>query len=277
MKQIIVPIDFSDDSIKALEYAILFANKVEAKITMVNVLKTGRFDFFRGVENVSRVGDFENLVSKYKPQLNAELDYTIRKGKVNTEIVEEAKKQEAYMIIMGSHGMSGFEEFWIGSNAFRVVSEAHCPVLTMRKDVYGKSIDSIVMPIDITYETRQKVPLAISIANQFDAEIHVVGLASNASKEDRHKLNTYVGQTCEMLEKHHVKFHKHILEGSNVTSLTIDYAQNHNADLIIIMTEQEGSFSDFLLGSHAQQMVHKSPIPILTKRNKELVVKTYMK
>ncbi len=278
MKKIIVPLDFSDDSVNALDFAVSIAKKTEAEIVMLNVIKTSRFDFFKGVENVATKGDFETLISRYK-DFASRIQYKIRKGKVYREIVEEAIEQKAFLIIMGSHGISGFEEIWVGSNTFRVVSEAPCPVVTLRKEFQKRSIDKIVLPIDTTFESRQKIPMTVEIAKLFDAEIHIRGVCINEVENELIKVKKYVAQTREVIEKQGVsKIVDSFAEGKNKSKMALDYANEVGADLISIMTEQEEDFSINLMGSYAQYMVHHSNVPILACHPREdLVVKTFLK
>ncbi len=278
MKKIIVPLDFSDDSVNALDFAVSVAKKTDAEVLMINIIKTSRFDFFKGVENVATKGDFETLISKYG-DFKDRIHYKIRKGKVYREIVEQAIEDKAFLIIMGSHGVSGFEEVWIGSNAFRVVSEAPCPVITLRKEFQKRSIDKIVLPIDTTFESRQKIPMTVEIAKLFDAEIHIWGVCSNEVDNELVKVKKYVAQTAEVIIKQGVtKIVTTVVEGKNKSKMALEYANKNGADLISIMTEQEEDFSLNLMGSYAQYMVHHSNIPILACHPREdLVVKTFLK
>lgn len=263
MNKIVVPIDFSDDSVNALEQAIEIANRCEAGISLINIIKTGRFDFFKGVESVSTKGDFEGIMLKYENEIPGGLEYVIRKGKVHREIVNYAHELDAYLIVMGTHGLSGFEEIWAGSNAFKVVSESKCPVLTLRKDVSKHKIDKIVMPIDTTWESRHKVPITMDMAKMFSSVVHVVGTNLSDDDGEKRKLHNYVSQTCDFLAENNIEYDSKVVDGKNSTEISIQYAKEIGADLISIMTEQDDPFSSLLLGSYAQQMVHHSPIPVL--------------
>lgn len=278
MKKIIVPLDFSDDSVNALDFAVSIAKKTSSEIVMINVIKTSRFDFFKGVENVATKGDFETLINKYG-DFKDKIHYKIRKGKVYREIVEQAIEDKAFLIIMGSHGISGFEEVWIGSNTFRVVSEAPCPVFTLRKEFTKRNIEKIVLPIDTTFESRQKIPMTVEVAKLFDAEIHIRGVCTNEVDNELVKVKKYVLQTAEVINKQGVtKIVDSVVEGKNKSKLVLEYANEVQADLISIMTEQEEDFSLNLMGSYAQYMVHHSNIPILASHPREdLVVKTFLK
>ncbi len=137
MKQIIVAIDFSKCSVHALEYAINIANRIKSNILMVWVdnVRSEESVFQDGQESGRKeiVDNFEELASKYrKDLLEGEITYKVRKGKVHIEIANQAKYSDAMIVVAGTHGVTGFEEFWIGSNAYRIVTYAPCPVITVR-------------------------------------------------------------------------------------------------------------------------------------------------
>jgi nucleotide-binding universal stress UspA family protein len=187
-------------------------------------------------------------------------------------VVNQAAAFDDTIVICSTHGASGFEEFFIGSNAFRIISATEAPVITIRHGSVPHEIKKIVMPIDITSDTRQKVPITTEIAKVFGAEIHVVAVSSNQSDDIVTKLNAYTKQVCDYIKDYDVPFKTAKLNGDNITDITIEYALDINADLISIMTEQSLSITNFVLGTYAQQMLSKSPIPVLSVTPQELFI-----
>ncbi len=275
--RIIVPVDFSEDSVNALEYAIEIANRAGSDIIMVYVVKTGRFDFLRGVETVASKGDFENFQEKYQPVLKGKLSWEVKKGVVSVEIINLAEEQKAWLIVMGSHGVSGLMENWMGSNAFKVVSLSKCPVLTVRGEFKKRSIENLVLPIDNTWASRHKIPAAVEMAGLFGSSITVLGTYPPNEKEEEFKIHKYVHQSQDVLLKHHIKNKAEFVSGSNAAKVTIEYAVKSNADLVAIMTDTDEDISKMILGGYAQYMVHHCPVPILSVHpNMDLTVKDYM-
>ncbi|MBX7181512.1 MAG: universal stress protein [Bacteroidia bacterium] len=273
---IVVPVDFSDDSINALEYAIDLANKAGSDIVMVYVVKTSRFDFFKGVESVASKGDFENFQDKYQPSLKGRLSWEVRKGIVADEIIKLSEEQKSWIIVMGSHGVSGLMENWMGSNAFKVVSQSKCPVLTLRGDYKKREVEKIVLPIDNTWASRHKIPNAIDLAKLFHSEIVVLGTYPNNDKEEEFKVRKYVHQSQDVIHKHHVRSHAEYTSGANVAKLTIEFVNNYKADMVAIMTDTDEDISKMILGGYAQYMVHNCPVPLLSVHpNPDLTVKDY--
>ena len=275
MKQIIVAIDFSKCSLHALEYAINVANKIKANILLVWVDNT------RSVESVypdmatgSRkeiTDSFDEIIAQYGSQLvEGEITFKIRKGKVHIEVANQAKYSDAMLVVAGTHGVTGFEEFWIGSNAYRIVTYAPCPVITVRTNYeFLNGLSKIVIPIDSSMETRQKLTFTTRMAKYFGSEMHVLSLYSTTIKAVRHKVDNYTKQVKKYLEEENVNFVIEKIDAENITNSTINYAKEINADIIAIMTEQEMTTTNLFLGAYAQQMVNHSPIPVLSVHAKE--------
>ncbi|MGE4289872.1 MAG: universal stress protein [Salinivirgaceae bacterium] len=271
MKHILVPIDFSSDSINALEHSIMIANKLSMDLMMIHVKRKNadydpsfNLNDFDEVVRSGVIDNFEQIVHQYQKQLKGVFHYRIREGRIYTEICHQAKYGDAEMIIMGTHGVSGFEEKWVGSNAFRVVSNAICPVLTTRYSFPKRPIKKIVMPIDISKDTRLKVPKTVELALIFGAELHVVDVRDNNKSSTKKILEEYILQIGAYLKRHKVKWVHESIKGKNLTSSIIEHALLMDADLISIMNEQNEKARNIWLGPYAQQMVNHSPVPVLS-------------
>lgn len=276
MKQIVVAIDFSKYSIHALEYAISFANVVGSEIMMVWVDKPDAEESIYNNEGHEHRKEakqrMEELVEKYsKTMKKGSLTYKLRKGKIYKEISNQAKYNDATLIITGSHGVSGFESFMIGSNANKIVTYAPCPVITIRETFpVKKSIKKIILPIDNSSATRQKVTPALELAKLFGSEIHILELQSSSMSSIRKIVSKYTEQVTKFCNEQKIKNTLEVIECDNITTATINYAEKVQADLIIIMTEQEEETSNIWLGPFAMQMVNNSTIPVMSVKPKEL-------
>ena len=275
MKNILVAIDFSKTSLNALDYAVSLAKKAGANILMTWVDNTsGEEALYEGFPNEIRnekIELFRDLKKNYKETFPGKIDYKTKKGKVYTEIANLAETSGTDLIIAGTHGVSGFEEFWIGSNAYRIVTHAPCPVITLRNSFLSREIKKIVLPVDSTQETRQKIPFTAKIASLFGAEVKILLLYTTGLKTVQKRVDNYASQAMKYFDDRKVKHSSDSASSDNITKSTIDYAVSEKADLIAIMTEQETTTANLFLGPYAQQMVNHSPIPILSVRAKELV------
>ena len=267
--------DFSEGAMNALHFAINIANGINSNLMMVWVDKSKNSNtvyadaFDPRLEAKKR---FEGIVEEYKDKLTGgKFLYKMRNGKVHKEIGNQAKYHDATLIIAGTHGTSGFDEFWMGSNAYKIVAHAECPVITLRSDEdYSKPINNILVPLDSTRETRQKVPFAAFLAKSFNANIQLLSIYSSNVKSIRDLVDEYGEQTKKFLDEHEISYTQDSVEVANVTDGTIAYALENETDLITIMTDQESAPMNLFLGPYAQQMVNHSPIPVLTIRSKSI-------
>ncbi len=271
MKTIIVPVDFSKESMLGIEMAMKFAQKVNTNIQMVYVQKKSE-DYRPGTlkeEQKFAEGEFEKLIKKYKPDLkfNSELKYIIKQGKIYQEIVEQAESFKDSMIVASTHGASGFEEYFIGSNSYKIITSTRNSVITVRKKVPSE-IKRIVAPLRLHVDTRQKVPVAAEMADLFGAEIHLISVSTTNNKKDAARLKSYLNQSAAYLRR---KGHKPVikdLHGESTVTTTINYCNAVDADLLTITSSQRANIA-VLTGSFAQQLVAKSDIPVLSITAKE--------
>ncbi len=272
MKLILVPIDFSADSINALEHGIKFANRIGANVRMINIEQNVNFEtpfFFRDLKDFEgkTAKDFMNLIMyRHQSKILETLDYVIVKGNVSREIIKKAEDDKVDFIIMGTQGTSGGDSYWAGSNAFKVVVNAPCPVVTIRSGFIRKQITKIVLPIDTSKHTRRKLTITADIAQIYNAEVHIIGVTTTSFKNILKKVDVWVNQAIDYLDQRNIKNQSKMIKGDNITNMTIDYAKSVDAELISIMTEQGEHPVSLLMGPYAQHMVNNSSIPVLTIR-----------
>lgn len=270
MENIIVGFDFSSGSAIAVDLAIDVANRWQRDLKLVYVKKSPTEDEGPIREEIERRNaGVAHLLKGIK------MDYVLRSGKVANELAAQAKEDHSLMVIVGTHGMSGFEKNWIGKNTYRTILESPVPVLMVREDFnFNKALERILIPLDNSADTRQKVPMALKMAQTFGSTIHLLGLYTSDSSDIHTMVNGYVNQVEKFLDKAGVQ---HVTEFAdarkNLTVTTLEYAQKIEADLIVIMTEQEKALNSWLIGNYAQQMLHLSHIPILTVQPEQLCPK----
>jgi nucleotide-binding universal stress UspA family protein len=270
MKEILVATDFSKGASRALEYAINLANLTRSNITVIYVddsLSHGLAVPSESSDNREEAkNNYAELMQQYKDRLvSGKFSFKIKKGKVYQELEVVAKQINCDLIITGTHGQSGYEEYWIGSNAFRVVSHAPCPVITVRSNFdVNRTISNILVPIDNTPETLNKIKFVSEFAQILGARVHIFAL--NSSK--LHSLKQVVADSVKKAEKAFAEKNvSYTIEEKlvgNITTDIVDQAKKVNADLIAIRTEGENVASSILLGQFCHQLINFAPVPILS-------------
>jgi nucleotide-binding universal stress UspA family protein len=157
-----------------------------------------------------------------------------------------------------------------------VIRSAKCPVITINGKHHYNGCRNILLPLDLSKETRQKVTLAIELAKLFGSAIKVVSaLWSKNDPDIILKLNQQLLQVQNFIEESGLKCTAEIIESSDgertLVPAILNYAhQQEDIDLIVILTQQEIGFVEFFVGSHAQEFLRLSDIPVLSVVPKEL-------
>ena len=142
IRSILVPVDFSAPSVKALKYAAAFAERFGAKLTLIHVVEPMAMPDFAVVsplvsENDKLVKLSENKLRALPARFDinpAMIEKTlVRSGKPFNEIAQAARSLKVDLIIIGTHGNTGIKHLWLGSTTERVVRHAQCPVFVVRE------------------------------------------------------------------------------------------------------------------------------------------------
>ena len=140
LKSILVPVDFSDPSNQALRYAARFAQHFGAEITLLHIVQTPVAPFPKVAPYLDHSeADFENaeralqtLAAQQTLQSSA-IQTVVRTGLAAHEIVEAARELNSDLIVIATHGYTGWKHLCIGSTTERVVRTAPCPVFVVRE------------------------------------------------------------------------------------------------------------------------------------------------
>lgn len=272
---ILVPTDFSEVAQNALGHALKVADLYKNEITLLTIIDDGGIlgSIFSGSNDKNELVKealntrLDKAIEEAHIQYpNIKINKLIEQGKIYKVIAEVAEVGHYDSIIMGTNGASGMQQI-TGSNASRVINYANVPVVVVKEKPIGKGYKNIVLPIDLTRESRQKLTWAVHVAKKFDSTIHVI-YENTTSEEFRNKIHAVVNQTQNILDE---KGAKYIVRGldedkypDSFAEDTLAYAKEIDADLIMIMSQQEKGFKEFLLGSYAQQIVNNSSkVPVM--------------
>lgn len=268
IKKILIPIDFSDTAMLALDHAVFMAERYNAEIIFLHVFESFSYqmEISQMLIDSVKVGDLvkgklDELAKETHKKSGVNISTEAVTGSVATNIVEAAERLGADIIVMGTHGSSGFEEFFIGSNAYKVVSKSAIPVLSVQDGATKVGYRNIVVPLDVSKASRQKMQYVVPFAKKYAGRLHLLIVDTD---DDGAKLEVVSNQVEEYLRSEDVPYDIKKVSGSNRAKLVIDYANEINAELITIMTEQDPDISGLVLGPYAQQVVNHSKIPVLS-------------
>jgi nucleotide-binding universal stress UspA family protein len=281
IKKILVPIDFSETSLTALNHAKYVAKLNKADLTLLNIVEstysyTPALDY--STMSYTNFASYEKSIVKQSKEHLLKLSQKLKKSGINIntivttgwvkeEIINTAKSIHADIIIMGTHGVKGMREFITGSNTFRVVNEAECPVLSFRKNSEKPGFKNILVPFRDHPHSREKVDYAIKMAEIYGSKISVLGIDTDEDKMQLKKITLEAEQIKNIVEKHGIGCNVKVKSSPYVAEKILKYAAKKKIDLIVIMADIDRmSISELFMGPFAQQMVNHSTIPILSIR-----------
>ena len=275
--KILVPVDLAGHTEKLLQQAYPIARVFDAEILMLFVIEneSGISKLISPDEYLTRLmsqakkqfDQIESLVQKSDRGDKTQVSYIIKKGKVYDQIIETSREQDVILIVMGrDDGDLKRSRRFMGSNTFNVVREAHCPVITLKGDKVYKVFRNILVPLDLTGQTKKQVQKAIEFGQYFGATIHLLSVMSGEQKIRKLMKNVQINQVRNAIERHGVRCGSEILrgEGLDIPKNICKVAQRIDADMIIIMTQQKKNFSRFFVGSIAQEILFLSCVPVLS-------------
>jgi nucleotide-binding universal stress UspA family protein len=200
---------------------------------------------------------------------SVKINTIISYGKIYEEINAAAKKLKCSFIIMGTNGTQGGIKRFIGSNALRVIREAPCPVITIKGKKHRFGCQLILLPLDLTQETRQKVNKAIELANYFGSAIKVASVVTTDDEFIVNKLKRQLSQVKSYIDEREIICTAELIRGDDVADELLKFAKQVKADLIMIMTQEEMNWTKRFIGSTTQEVINGTDIPVLTIRPKE--------
>ena len=274
VKKILIPVDFSETSLLAIKHAAFMAKLFKADITLLHVVEKNWESFSIVapeivVENKAVITQkidqkLKELANSIHKEYSVVVSHFFSNGNIYEEIQSVCKEKNIDLVVMGTHGASGFEEFFIGSNTYKVVTQSDCPVLSVQTIANKIGFHNILLPVDNTMHSLQKVNVALKLAERYAAKIHICGLLEDvADATDVKKIELKIEHVKKFIENHKISHTTTVLKGKNYAKTTLEYAQK-NTDLIVIMTDQEDDITGLFLGPYAQQIVNHSKIPVLS-------------
>jgi nucleotide-binding universal stress UspA family protein len=273
---IVVPVDFSEQSKIALDQTYNLARATGSDITLVHVidatLLNSVFNLFSSHETqeaLLRTGvqtQLNELAAQAYAKSGISIKSRIEKGKIYEEIVKVAEELSAAFIIMGTSGETTLKKKFIGSNAVRVINEAHCPVITIKGQKHRTGCKTIVLPLDLSRETKEKVGKCIEIAKFFNSSIKVISVIDSSDEFLINKINRQMGQVKDFISSHQIETTGELIQGKDIAEEVLSYADKVKADLIVIMTQQEMEWTEYFIGTASQEIINTSEIPVCSVR-----------
>lgn len=262
MKNILVPIDFSENARNALAYAIELAGRFQGNILLLHAYrvptKTGVFASFEEAvleEIKPEMREWEDWTRERLAQGSSVTSFLVRDD-VEHAVSAMAGRQAIDLIVMGTQGASGIREVFLGSNTSAVLNFAALPLLAVPEGCKNCPLKTIVFAVDdLEIASSESIQPLIKLARGLQSRILIYHL----EKEE----DTGVDPALEsLLEGIGHSFHFEP-GGGDVNERINQFVRQWNGDLLVMLRRRKGFFQRLFQGSVTTKEVFNSPVPLL--------------
>ena len=272
-RNLLVPIDFKPESLTALDYAVSLAASIQADIHLLYVIEIENPLLKMVLTGEQRELIIEgarkkmNTLVKEKSGASGRVFHEhILQGKIYDKIVDTAVAIKAEMIIMGRKDSSDMVKNFTGANTLHIIRESNIPVITLKREIALTGSRHILLPLDLSKQVLKQVCSSVRIAHLLSAKISIVSVlpVDRASVEISYSVR--LNELRELFEKSGINCNYKLIKDTSPDLPVIlnNYAREIKADLLITMTQQELNFTEYFIGSVAQEIINKSDVPVLS-------------
>jgi nucleotide-binding universal stress UspA family protein len=271
IKKILVPVDFSPASLNALDTAVALARRHRAGLLLLNVVETVGLSGM----HAHNVDEVTTVMTHHAEQELLALQHSVLErflvpcevacsgGIVSSVVLKTCAGSGADLIVMGTHGAGGFRDSFIGLNAFNVIKNAACPVLTIPPGKKFDTFKKILFPVRPLPSALEKYELMRSFIRREDASLKLLGLAVDYEKEVD-ILKKLTNTIFERLKRDEVDASSYFKIGEHMEEEVLKIAGVIEADLIIITATIDSSYQQLFVSPYTQHIINHSRVPVLS-------------
>ena len=280
MKTILVPTDFSNCSADAIKYAIQFAAKTERKLLFFHSTflliptRSSNFAYLNAVkaEKETKLKLLIEYIDKIYSSLNIKRDqsttkFLIKFGNSFVENIDETiNEQFIDLIIIGTHGATGFRKVFMGSNATKVIEQSYCPVLAIPHKFKFHPIKKIAYAAADLNNLKKELKKVIPIAIKLDAYLEIFNITADKESFLNHKKFN----SKEFLQKimHHFKFYNiglYVIDRTDkdLPDAINSFIKHTKPDILLTLTQKRGFFEKLFTTSQTKELAYSLKTPLL--------------
>ena len=263
-KKILVPVDLSESSLNALNTAVIIAEKHGAYIQILNVIEP----LFISDELANSSGTRANedvlmaLAGSVERAYGMEPEVIQKKGNVVEAIIHVSEVQQSDLIIMGTHGASGYRVDYIGSNTYNTIKHARCSVLTVPPQTKVHSFEKITFPVRPVSGALSAYNILCNLISS-GAALDIIGLPYHTFGSMPNILDKIVDEKNDRFIADKITIKSSWVSGKNIAEDVLDNAYQNKSDLIVITSGIDVITKPNFIGPHAQIMINASKVPLL--------------
>jgi len=272
MKNILVPTDFSTQAEKALKVAAELARKFDGEIFLLHMLELPLQlidPIGSGSRNIPEAIFFMKLAHQRFAKIMKEpylkgikVHETVEFHRAFDGIMEISREKNCDLIVMGSHGASGFQEMFIGSNTEKVVRHSEIPVLVIKNEIPGFDIKDFILATDAHSSHQHVLQKALRFSKTVNANFHLLFINTPNDFKTTEEAEENLRIFAKDLDSE--KYKIHIYNDTSVEKGILNFAKKLNAGLLGIGTHGRKGIAHFFNGSISEDLVNHANRPVLT-------------
>jgi len=269
MKKILVPTDFSKLSQYALEFAIEIAQKFDAEITLITSL-----DYDLNIEIREAALVTSHLLKKVEESVKKQMQQLVDKYSdypvvINTHISDHSlvtqlntkiQDEDYDLVVMGTKGSSGIDEFFIGSNTEKVVRRAKCPVISVSGKTTFEQIKRIMIPVDLDEIKDSFLTKIADLQKNLNTKLDFVWIKTPHNIANEQEISKEISLLIQA--KAITNFSFHIVRTVIPAEGILTYAHEEKIDMIAMATHARRGIAHWLMGSVTEDTVNHAKIPV---------------
>jgi len=256
-KPILIATDFTVVAQYAIEAAVPFAKSLNVGVVLVHIVK-------EAAEIQEAMTKVEQEAEKASKDYGIHVTGIVREGSIFSTIGETATELDASLVLMGTHGIKGMQKL-TGSWALKVIVTSRVPIIVVQTMPKKMSIDKIAFPIDFKRENREKIGWAYYVAKLFNSTVYVFRAGTAKDKKIEQGVRTNLSFTEKFLKSKNVKYEVAVAAGKDsFAKESLQFAEDIEADLILITTTKGISIFDYVLGAAEEGIItNNASIPVM--------------
>ena len=270
IKNILVPIDFGENSLNALETAIALAKLHGATLHLLHVVDNS-FDFLNHGDTYIALSSIAENSSDILQALAGSLAQKHKllprvllvEGCVYQTIVKESIAHNAELIVLGTHGASGARDAFVGTNTYNVFKHAHCAVLAVPGSRKWTEFHKVLFPVRMVVGALARYDFVRALLSPGASSLEVLGLSYNRNENEKSLMESLVSEIQDKLDEDKIAAHISCLSGRNLVDNILSHSEQKSTDLIVISPSVDVASKHFYVGPNAQRIIHQARVPVL--------------
>jgi nucleotide-binding universal stress UspA family protein len=275
--KILATTDYTQSAENAVNTAAAICQKQKANLILLHVVKNAPVD--RSPEEYHLVLDYtkevkivaksqlRHLGDQIRDKYKIPVDEIVSYGDVVKEIVKIIHENNPDLVLIGTHGASGFRRFFIGSTAYRVIKHTKFPVMTIPGAGDWTTFRNILLPIRLIPHALDKYSHIRPIIQKDNSILHLLGLSLEAKVDTMNEVLDLEKKMERQLNEDQVTYDVTFHHCTDYADTILEEADKKKADLIVINSIVDSPYRDFFIGPFSQRIINHARVPVLTIRS----------